>query len=1477
MLRHIAVASLFVLVFANLAFSQGGNAQLGGIVLDQSKALIPGATITVTNTETGITNTAITNESGSYNFPSLQPGKAYKVSASLPGFQTRTVTDLELPIATNNRQDFSLSLAATATTVEVSAAANAVNTGASASVGDVLSIDRIRNLPLVSNNVLDLLDILPGMRTSPVGNAFTTIGGLGLDSINTTRDGLSITDGRYSAQTYGTQVFSPTTINPDLVGEIRLILSPVDAELGRGNAQIQIQTRSGTNRYTGSAVWTIQNSALNSNTWANNRNTVAGVWTPIKPDWNNTNQFTLSYGGPIIRNKTFFYALWDQRINNTRDTQNVTVMTDTARQGIFRYFTGYNPTNLSGTQTPLPATATTAVWRSVNDLGQAVAPLLNPDGVTPYTGGLRCFSVFGNVKVDGSPFTQTDCAGGTAVIGPAWDSFRTTFDKTGYIKKIIDLMPHANDFNAGDGLNTARYRWIRGRNGSNSVNAIVGSDAYTNFKQINLKLDHNFTSNHKVSGNISYQLDDSGDNVAQWPDGFTGVIRRRPFVATINATSTLSSNLLNEARFGMNHNKTATLPPWLNADLTMRSETESFLMKGGTAKNGYVYPVVINPSVGNYGYAGGNGALAPNASQIGNTTPLYNYADTLSWTKGKHAFKFGAELRLPRSNGYNLQPLPLASIGGTGSGTATTPFPTLTNFATELPGLLGAVPMGNTTPAARNSVRDMLYFLNGSVSGVALPLWIENSENQTKGTWEDVSTKGGRFRDGVAQEWNAFVKDDFKITRRLTLNIGLRYEFYGSPYLRSGLTSAPVGLGDGLFGAGRISSGNLFDDYLSPGNLYLTGYGSTLTASGPLACVKGVIQAGITSTCDPALQTGLEFIGPNTPNPGKVAIPNDRNNFGPAVGFAWQFPWFGEGKTTVRGGYQITYQGTGRNFMSNDALLGSAPGTTLTNGFNVGDADIAAILSTRATNLGDLPLLVPRLPTRAPGQTLPIYGRSAAATAYDPNYATPYTENFTLSVTRQLTRGTSLDVRYVGTMGKKLPGNLGLNDSTVFHNAELMDAIFITRAGGNAPLFDQMLAGLNLNVGVAAADTTKGTYAAIGTVNAAGVYQSGSMHLRRNATFAANLANGNFEAVANSLVTLAPAANGGGLQPLPAGVTFAAAPSQRALRNGCDRIANGLTNIPTRCFPEDYLIANPQFSTVTYNANLGHSNNQSLQINLNARPIQGITFTSTYSFSKTMELPGTGFTDPINRNAYDYQRGRGPLHNFRTNGTFELPIGPNKLLMGNSSGWMARLVERWSTSIIFNGSSGSPSDITGNQTLYGNGRPNVVSPYWKIPSGHSKWVGGNTGAFYGNPNPYVGFRDPQCTNSVGAADGMGFNLQASCTLNAMAGIAPQGTPGAFQLTNGQWAVPLLQNAEPGKQGTLGLRSINYWGTHTFDANIGKTFRISESKSAQIRIDARNVLNRRQMGIPSQAMNNFGVITGKGGQIRTFQGQLRLSF
>lgn len=1527
-MRRILVSLALVCIVVSAAgnlFAQ--TSSIGGTVSDPTNALIPGVLVTATNTDTSVSTTSLTNESGNYNFVTLLPGP-YKLNATLAGFQPANVEKITLGTGDALRFNLTMKLGSAAgTTVNVAVDASTLISSSSASVGEVLSEDRIRNLPTVGNNVLDLLEVLPGFRVSAFGAAFDTIQGLGLNSINTTINGLSTTNTRYDAQTYGYDVFTPTVINPDLVGEIRLILSPVDAELGRGNAQVQIQTRSGTNKYTGAAVWNVQNTALNANTWTNNHTGTIGSdgkFIPNNSGWRNTHQITASYGGPIIKNKTFFFALYDQQITNTREPVNVNVMTDTARQGIFRYWSGWNPANASvAAPTTYPQTATTATFPSVDLKGNPARPGFNPDG-TAYTGNLMCFSVFGNVKMNGSAFTSADCPGGTAVINTPWDTFRPVPDRSGYYQKILALMPRANYFASGDGLNQAQYRYIRGRTGSSSANAIVGADVttqgagsdQTNRKQFNIKIDENLNAKNRFNVSWQYQREMSAANVAAWPvcdaagtscstSPLNGFTKRIPQVWTVNGTSTLSPNLVNEARFGMQTSNVNSQNAFTNPDSTVATKAKSFLMTGGNGVlNGKPYSVVITPGAGSF--AGGPLSVG---AEIGNISPLWSWGDTLSWTRGKHAFKAGGELRLPRTNGYNIQALPTITMGNLASGT-TSPFGTTTNFATQLPGLLNAAPAGLT--AARTNATNLLYSLSGSVSFATAQYWIENSTDVTKGTWQDTLTKERRYREQVSTEYDYFVKDDFKIMKHLTLNLGLRYEYYGSPYLRSGVTSAAINRGDGLFGTALPASGNNFGTWGAPGGLYLTGYGSTPTGT-PLSCASGVTQSAVlpVSTCNVAKTTQIEFVGPNSPNPSKTAIPN-RGDFGPAIGFAWQVPWFGEGKTQVRGGFQITYGAASGNGIGLDTLLGSAPGAALTQNTVTTDAKIASILNTRALDLTDVTTLVPVTPSRAPGAAVPIYGRSIGFEAYGNTSVSPYTENYTLSVTRNVSRNYTVDIKYVGTIGKKQAGNLNLNTVNVlakapdgsFLNKELYDALVTTRAGGDAPLFDQMLAGLNLNVGVTCpAPSTAICYGPVGSV-VNGQVQHGSAQLRRSATFATNLANGNFVGIANSLLTLAPTA-AQGAQAAPIDPTTGSALSglgATGLRNGCNRLANGLQNtfastgIIPRCFAEDYLIANPQFTTATYDANLGHTNYQSLQVQVTARPYKGISIQTTGTWAKNMSLSATSYNNPWDRNDDYSQAINTATHELRSNATIELPLGPNKVLFGNSSGWLARILEKWQSSFIYNYATGLPRNVGAFQMQYtgngGNGsqpRPDIVGP-WATPNMKAVWTGdtATTGNFFGDPSPYTTFKDPQCTNNVGT-DTLGFDLRANCTLTALAKIVPAGTPGAFASkfdASGnpiQYALPLLQNPLPGHQGTLGAYTLHTIGKLQFDANLSKAFRISETKSIQIRIDAKNVFNHPLMNDPTgmgnnnSLVDNFGQITGKGGPTRTFQGQLRFSF
>ena len=1342
-----------------------------------------------------------------------------------------------------------------------------------------------------------------------------------------------------------------------------MILAPVDAELGRGNSQVQITTRSGTNRFTGAATWNVRNTALNANTWNNNRqiSSQTGAWDPQKLDWRNTHQYTVSFGGPILRNKTFFYVLWDQQISHNRQTQENRVLTDTARQGIFRFWEGWvaDSGDPVVNATALPSLGANPTWPSVDVLGNPSRPVCWPDSTfsggacsKPYTGRLVCFSVFGTVKADGNPFTANDCPSGTdskglaytgvpmyPAAGTLWDTKRPTAAQAqlGYFSKILAKMPHANDFVTdafGDGLNYADHKYLLVRHGNNDNQSIVGSEGQAERKQINIKVDQNFGAAHRLSVGWTYQLDDNIDNIGDWPGSYSGTTYRRPQTLTINATSTLSSTLLNEARFGMNYSKTRSVPAWLSPDAETASAAQSYLLSGGVSRagNGTVYPVVAVPQTGDMQFAagvmetcGGSGATANcpagiivGVTQVGYTDPLYNFADTISWTRGKHAFKFGGDLRFPRSNGFTLQPYPTAGYGNLGGTATESPFASSTNSptlgSTGTPTATSPAQVVNLFPAnSRTVARDLAYMLTNSVGFISQPYWAENATDVAKGLagWQDTTTQDNRHREMVFSDFAFFAKDDYKVSRRLTLNLGLRYEYYAPPYITSGLTSTTIDQGYGLFGANRGSGGQLFDNWLSPGNLYLTGYGNNANrlAAGRtsfLECVPGAQQPGLpVSNCDPNLLTNIEYIGPNSPNPKKTIIPRDRNNLGPAIGFAWQVPWLGEGKTSVRGGYQVTYS---RPSVP-EGTLASALGGYLNQNLGVNEPPVQSIVSASGSNravlFDDLPSLVPLTPGNAPGGTVPIYSRSQSVTSYDPDFATPYTQTLTLSVTRTLTSKMTLDLRWVGTLARKQAGNLNLNTPGTFYNPELMDALEKTRRGENVDLFDRMLAGLDLN--------TAAGYGPVGTCTtvagapgdaycpAETVRERGSEHLRRNNAVvggtAGNLANGNYSAVIGTLLGN-NAAQGGyygvaGGTSLPPGIT---ALSNRNLRNGCDRIANGLynsslsasaTNIPTQCFPEDYFAANSQLNAATYNSNLGRSSHHQLQVQFSMRPTaQGISLQSTYTWAKAMQIPGSGYTDPLLRNL-DRRRGQEAPHSFRMNGTVELPFGPNKLLFGNSSGWVARLIERWQTSFILNLENGSPGDVSGaGTTRYANPRY-VATGYWQIPEGQVEWgaSNGNQGRFFGD-DQYLRVVDPQCSDPslLAQTDSRGYAFATgNCTLVALAARAPAGTAGAYLLDPADpnsTVVNMLVNPKPGEFGTLGPRTLARWGAFSLDANAQKTFRLTESKQLSIRIDSTNILNHPQPDIPNFNVGSntatFGAITGKSGT-RTIQGQLRLTF
>jgi hypothetical protein len=165
MRKYIIAAALLLLLcvfLPNSAFAQV-NAVLTGTVSDASGALIPGVEVTARNINTGITDTRVTNETGNFVFPSLQPG-TYTLSAALAGFQTASYNNVVLGQGQQVRLNFSMQVAAAAQNVEVTIAADTVLATTSSSIGNVLPDRAVTDLPLSSRNVLDLVQTTAGSK-----------------------------------------------------------------------------------------------------------------------------------------------------------------------------------------------------------------------------------------------------------------------------------------------------------------------------------------------------------------------------------------------------------------------------------------------------------------------------------------------------------------------------------------------------------------------------------------------------------------------------------------------------------------------------------------------------------------------------------------------------------------------------------------------------------------------------------------------------------------------------------------------------------------------------------------------------------------------------------------------------------------------------------------------------------------------------------------------------------------------------------------------------------------------------------------------------------------------------------------------------------------------------------------------------------------------------------------------------------------
>lgn len=1288
-----------------------------GTVSDATGALIPGVEVTATNNNTGISTTRVSGETGSYTLQSLQPGP-YTITASLSGFSDAT-RQVNLTPNQTFRFNFTMQVGTVATAVEVVSDADALLATTGASIGDALPENEVVALPLPTRDVFDLLNTTAGLVRTADGDA-TNFVGTRNSAVATTRDGIPVSDGRYRNWN---GAFAATYSSPDLVQEVQISVGTVDAAAGRGSSQVRLQTRSGTNEYHGALFWTTNNSKLNANNWFDN---LEGN----EKNWTNRNQYGGRIGGPIVRNKAFFFALIDNQEYRTRQNVTGSVLTEQARQGIFRYFPGVQNDDVSG-----------GSGASVDELG-------NPRDwtqITGATGPLRTVNLFSNVR----------------------DPYRGTGISTNaYLQETLRRMPLPNNYRAGDGLNTAGFNWVRTVSGGDNA---AGSSQNTNRKQLNVRLDYQITTNNKVNFVISRENNENDGLLPTWPSGIRGSQFRSPRIYSTQYTASITPRILNEFRAGYRLTDWYTIAAvgegcclGNNEFVNLTPRAKELFDKYYSSINGYPFL----PSFATMGAAFGSSPwFSAFGASRGQASPLWTFQDNIRWVMGSHSFTAGWEGDWANTDGWTSGGLWPSITLGNGA------FPL--DLQTRVPGI------GQNAGLAEQILND----LSGSVASYGHTYVVNDPARGF-----DTALEAARSRLKYHQDdWAAFFKDDWNVTRNLTLNYGVRWDVYGVPYEAKGLATYPK-------------------DF------------NILGISGPSGTLTQIIA-----------------VGKNSPNPDISVHPKDWNNIAPSFGFSYRVPWLNR-TTVVRGGYGISYSGSPTLF-DISGLLGGNRGRTAS-GNRTNPATYTALPGSTNAGAAMVAFPIPPAPPQ-PYETVQLTdncrGTGCNLSVYAQDRRVPYIQNMNFSIETEVAPNTNLSVAWIGTAGTSLWGGGNLNEPNIYASAQgetFLQAFNVTRQGGNSALFAHMLRGINFGPGTC------------GTVN--GTTCTASAALRQWSLTDDFFSDGEVAGLAE----------------------FMTETNQRTNEYGGLLRRNG--------YPENFLKLNPQFNGISYNDNRDHSMYHSLQAQLTRRLSEGFSGQFSYTWSKAIGNGGTSGTrsdeddsfetrDPNNRKL---QKGLLPFHRshqFNAHAVWSLPFGPGRLLGSAAPPAVARIIEGWQLSSIFNYTTGAPLTVVA-------GAGGNSSPLQTLASESPLTTPDLVGSL------------PKSTGKVVVGDGTvgylsGYTREADPTLGYY-GTNPDSLEDhvdLWQIVDSSGNV-VLRSPKPGTTGSLGTGWLTGPGRLGLDVAMSKSIQIREGTRFTIRMDAINVLNKPQWGNPNLNMfsNNFGRITNASGA-RTFTLNARIDF
>ncbi|HYL92006.1 MAG TPA: carboxypeptidase regulatory-like domain-containing protein [Alphaproteobacteria bacterium] len=547
-----------LLLIVAVAASAQTTASIQGTVTDTSGAAVAGAKVNVKNQAQGTARATETNSLGGFEVPALPPGM-YTVDVSMKGFQSQLAKDVVLQVSQNTVQNFSLKVATTTETVTVEASGPVIET-TTVTVGQVINQRTVQEIPLNGRHFVDLALLIPGTVTPPQNGFLTApLRGQGSFAFNTAGNREDAVNFMINGINLNDMVQNQVTFQPTIntVSEFKVDNSTYSAEYGRNSgAIVNIATRSGTNALHGELYDYLRNNFFDAR---NAFNPIGQTQSPFK-----RNQFGGDLGGPIIKDKTFFFASYEGLRH---------------RQGLTTTATVLNATDRATIQSGSNAAA----------------------------------------------------------------------------KGLLQFIPVANG-------------------GTNANPQFFGSGtAPVDIDQGTTDISHNFSENDRLHGYYVYQRDlrqepTQGANIPAFGDTREG--HRQ--VLTLNETHVFSSNLVNEARLGANRVHITFSPNNL-------TDPGSVGLAGVLGANLQIIPRI---NIASTGLLFGGERNFPQGR--GDTT--FALADTVSYLRARHSFKFGAEFRDFRNNNFNNDPgqLTFNTVANFISGTVDSSARTLGNVANRI-------------------------------------------------------------------------------------------------------------------------------------------------------------------------------------------------------------------------------------------------------------------------------------------------------------------------------------------------------------------------------------------------------------------------------------------------------------------------------------------------------------------------------------------------------------------------------------------------------------------------------------------------------------------------------------------------------------------------------------------------------------------------------------------------------------------------